>query len=288
MDYLITDPEPGDGTPATTRHVALRSSGHELHGVLHLPAGPGPHAVLLLLHGFPGWERNFDIAHALRRAGVASLVFHYRGCWGMPGDWSWANALADTEAVLDALLRGDHPQMPELDPLRVGVAGHSLGGFLALYTASTRPDVRATVSISGFDFGAVAAAVDADPALLDVYTEAFASETPVLSNTDGRRLAHEMRDAGQEWSLRALADRFTDRDVLLIGTSRDEVTPSSLHHDPLVAAFDEAQSRLRHTVFPSDHSLADHRVRLSIEVVDFARARLSRPVSLTLGCESSG
>ncbi|MDF2559558.1 MAG: putative lipoprotein [Microbacterium sp.] len=274
MDYLSADPPRGEIPPAATRHVILDSAGHTLHGVLHLPAGPGPHPVLLLLHGFPGWERNFDIAHALRRAGVASLVFHYRGCWGMPGDWSWANSLADTDAVLDTLLRGDHPQMRELDSTRVGIAGHSLGGFLALHTASRRPEVRATVSISGFDFGAVAAAIHTDPALLETYVDAFGSETSVLSNTDGESLAQEMLDAGQEWSLRSLAERFTAREVLLVGTSRDGVTPSALHHDPLVAAFARAQSRLRHTVFDTDHSLADHRVRLTAQVVDFARARL--------------
>jgi hypothetical protein len=35
------------------------------------------------LHGFPGNERNFDVAQALRRAGYAALVFHYRGSWGV-------------------------------------------------------------------------------------------------------------------------------------------------------------------------------------------------------------
>lgn len=274
MGYLSADPPNGEIPPAATRHVTLDSAGHTLHGVLHLPAGAGPHPVLLLLHGFPGWERNFDIAHALRRAGVASLVFHYRGCWGMPGDWSWANTLADTDAVLDTLLRGDHPQMPELDTTRVGVAGHSLGGFLALRTAARRPEVRATVSISGFDFGAVAAAIEADPALLDTYIDAFSSETSVLANTDGESLAREMLEAGQDWSLRSLAAHFTDREVLLVGTSRDVVTPSALHHDPFVTAFTNADSRVRQTALDTDHSLADHRLRLTVEVVEFARAQL--------------
>ncbi|WP_204259959.1 alpha/beta fold hydrolase [Microbacterium sp. B35-30] len=247
----------------------LDSAGHSLHGVLHLPAGEGRHPVVLLLHGFPGWERNFDIAQALRRAGVASLVFHYRGCWGMPGRWSWANALADTEAVLSTLLSGEHTQMAELDTARVAVAGHSLGGFLALQAAAPRPTVRLAASISGFDFGAVTATIEADPTLLEVYLEAFASETSVLTDTDGEALVREMLDAGQSWSLRALAAAFEHRDVLLIGTSRDPVTPAALHHEPLVAAFIGAGSRLRHAVLASDHALSDKRVQLTTRVVDF-------------------
>lgn len=273
-NYLVADPPLVQGPPASTRHVVLESAGHSLHGVLHLPAGEGRHPVVLLLHGFPGWERNFDIAQALRRAGVASLVFHYRGCWGMPGRWSWANALADTEAVLDDLLSGAHPQMAELDARRVAVVGHSLGGFLALQAAAPRPAVRLAASISGFDFGAVSATIEADPTLLEVYTEAFASETPVLTETDGEALVREMLDAGQSWSLRDLATDFEGRDVLLIGTSRDAVTPAALHHEPLVAEFSNAASRLRHAVLASDHALSDQRVQLTTRVVDFVLDRL--------------
>lgn len=272
--YLAADPSPVNGAPASTRHVELRSAGHTLHGVLHLPSGAGAHPAAVLLHGFPGWERNFDIAHALRRAGVASLVFHYRGCWGMPGRWSWANALADTEAVLSTLLQGDDPQMSELDPRRLAVVGHSLGGFLALQAASSRPEIGVVGSISGFDFGAVAAAVEANPALFREYARAFGSETAVLTGTDGVALAQEMLEAGRRWSLRERAVDFSDRDVLLIGTSRDDVTPAAIHHAPLVEAFVRAGSRLEHAEIAGDHSLAGHRVELTTRVVEFVLDRL--------------
>ncbi|KQR17222.1 S9 family peptidase [Cellulomonas sp. Leaf334] len=273
-DYLSNDPPPTGGTPASTQHVVLTSAGESLHGVLHLPPGDGPHPVTLLLHGFPGWERNFDIAQALRRAGVATLVFHYRGCWGMPGTWSWANALADTREVLAQLLSGELETSPGLDSTRVAVVGHSLGGFLALMAAAQEPAVRVTASIAGFDFGAVAAAIAADPALHHDYVEAFELETPVLTGTDGATLAREMQAAGQTWSLRALAADLADRDVLLIGTSCDPVTRAGIHHLPLVEAFSQGHIRLQHALFATDHSLSDHRVQLTRHVVSFVSQRL--------------
>ncbi|WP_201761882.1 MULTISPECIES: alpha/beta hydrolase family protein [unclassified Nonomuraea] len=68
--------------------MTFTSGGHTLLGVLHLPTGPGPHPVVVLLHGFPGNERSFDLARALRRAGYAALVFHYRGSWGVGGSYA--------------------------------------------------------------------------------------------------------------------------------------------------------------------------------------------------------
>ena len=48
--------------PASTLPVRIDSHGQPLIGVLHLPSGPGPHPVVVLLHGFPGYERGFDLA----------------------------------------------------------------------------------------------------------------------------------------------------------------------------------------------------------------------------------
>ena len=52
-----------------------------LYGIAYLPSGEGPHPCVLLLHGFPGNEKNLDLAQTLRRAGCAVVQFHYRGCW---------------------------------------------------------------------------------------------------------------------------------------------------------------------------------------------------------------
>ncbi|MFG1945384.1 alpha/beta hydrolase family protein [Nonomuraea sp. NPDC048826] len=268
FDPLAADP-PGDPDfPATTPALTLDSHGTPLLGVLHVPAGRGPHPVAVLLHGFPGNERNFDLAQVLRRAGYASLVFHYRGSWGVGGSWSWAHVLEDAAAVVSGLyeVAADH----RLDMRRLVAIGHSLGGFAALMTAAAEPAISAVVSVAGFDVGAAAALCRADPKVRAGYAEAFDGELGPLRGTSGEALVGEMEAAGDAWRLTSLAPLLADRRVLLIGTGRDSVTPYELHHEPVVTAY-RAQpvDHLEHHVFPTDHSLSDHRVTLSRTILDF-------------------
>ncbi|WP_204004087.1 alpha/beta hydrolase family protein [Virgisporangium aurantiacum] len=246
---------------ASTPAVTFDSHGETLLGVLHLPAGAGPHPVVVVLHGFPGNERNFDLAQALRRAGYAALVFHYRGSWGVGGSWSWRHVLEDTAAVVTAVRSGRHP----LDADRVALVGHSLGGFAALMTAAADPAVAAVVSVAGFDFGVAAAACRADEHARQAYVDAFDEDLLPLRGTSGAALVAEMEAAGPAWRLADLAPRLAGRPVLLIGTGRDPVTPAELHHAPLVAAYRTAE----HHVFPTDHALSDHRLELARTVIDF-------------------
>ena len=71
------DPATMDKTVADSVHppamveLAFESNGHRVNGLMYLAQGAGPHPTVILLHGYPGNERNLDLAQALRRAGAA-------------------------------------------------------------------------------------------------------------------------------------------------------------------------------------------------------------------------
>ena len=268
-DPLVTDPSADARWPAATPALVINSGGVALPAVLHIPAGPGPHPVVVLLHGFPGHERNFDLAQALRRAGFAALVFHYRGSWGTGGTWSWTHVLEDSAAVTHAVRDPAIARAHRLDARRLAVAGHSLGGFAALMTAAADPSITAVVSVSGFDFATAAAACDASLAQRASYVTEFGSDLLPLRGTSGEALVTEMEQAGPAWSLAALAPRLGTRPVLLIGTSRDPITPAAIHHQPVADAYQARPIKLEHHVFATDHALSDHRVALARTVVRF-------------------
>src|SRR5579862_8666179 len=59
------DPPAHEQPPASAEEIGIDSGGHRLNGLLYLPGGAGPHPVVIFLHGYPGNERNLDLAQAV-------------------------------------------------------------------------------------------------------------------------------------------------------------------------------------------------------------------------------
>jgi acetyl esterase/lipase len=120
-------------------------------GDLRLPAGAGPHPVVMMIHG-GYWQAIYNLTHAghlcvdLAAHGIATWNVEYRRI-GDPGG-GWPGALDDVAQALDhlSLLAEEYP----LDLRRVVVMGHSAGGHLALLVARRALlSLRAAVSLSG-------------------------------------------------------------------------------------------------------------------------------------------
>ena len=153
-----------------TRHATSSPRGDErvldlVHGAERVPALMLlPKAVrsapaALLLHGFSSSKERMAqaVGRALQQRGIASLAldlpFHgerdggeqlpYRNPIALVG--AWRSAVREARAAIEWL-----GTQPEIDGARLGVVGYSLGGFLALMTASEESAVRAiTLAAAG-------------------------------------------------------------------------------------------------------------------------------------------
>ena len=123
---------PADAYRASMQTMQIPSHGALMNALVYVAAGAGPHPVVILLHGFPGNERNLDLAQDMRRAGWDVLYFNYRGSWGTPGDFSFAHGIEDTAAAVAYLRQPDVARSLRLDPSRIVLIGHSMGGFMAV------------------------------------------------------------------------------------------------------------------------------------------------------------
>ena len=134
--------------------AGVPSHGEKLLGVFYLAAGADRHPTLILMHGFPGFEQNLDLAQAIRRAGWNVLAVHYRGSWGVKGNFSYAHAIEDADAEVAFVRDPANAAKYHIDPNKVVLLGHSMGGFMVASAAAHDPKISGVVMISAWNIGA--------------------------------------------------------------------------------------------------------------------------------------
>jgi len=268
LDPVTSDPAVVDTAfPAAIEEVAIPSGESYMNGIVYVAQGAGPHPIVVLLHGYPGHERNGDLAHAMRRAGWDVLFFHYRGAWGSEGKFSFSHALEDVDSALEFVRTTSFATKFRADPARIALVGHSMGGFLAMMAAAANPDARCVASLAGANLGLMGHAA-ADPKHRAEFEKALGGWSGPIRGASGKKLTAELVANADAFDTTKRAAALATRPVLLVGGSRDTVTPPPLHHQPLVAAFNAAGAKhVRSVELDADHAFSDKRIALSREVV---------------------
>lgn len=132
------------------------ADGYPVHGWLFMPAGKGPHPVLLSVHGGPFAQYTVaihDEAQVYAGAGYAVLMCNPRGSAGYGQDHGraikGAMGTLDMQDVL-AFLDGALEKFPALDTGRLGMVGGSYGGYLTALTIARDHRFTAAIVERGF------------------------------------------------------------------------------------------------------------------------------------------
>ena len=117
----------------TRGHTHRYGPDRSQRGDLHLPTGPGPHPVMILIHG-GSWRKRYG--RVVMRALAADLLGRGWAVWNIEyrrlgNGGGWPETFADVASAVDHLDR----LHPSLDMARVSILGHSAGGHLALWAA---------------------------------------------------------------------------------------------------------------------------------------------------------
>ncbi len=266
---ITTDPAPDKAFPASMATFQIPSHGSMLNALAYVAEGEGPHPVVILLHGFPGNEKNLDLAQAIRRDGWDVVYFDYRGSWGSPGDFSFTHSIEDTQAAIAYLRDAANAKKLHSDPSYIVLVGHSMGGFLARYVGAQDPAIKAVGLISAADMG-VDKAQSLKPAqekaaVTSLATHFAASGMAPLAGCTPESLAREIIANATIWNVPALASKLATRPMLVI-TSDDGLAPSN---DVFVEALRKAGATEITTVhMTTDHSYSDQRIALEKAVLE--------------------
>lgn len=267
---ITADPAPDKLHPASMASFQLPSHGAQLNALMYIAAGAGPHPTVLLLHGFPGNEKNLDVAQTLRRAGYNVLYFNYRGSWGSPGQFSFTHCIEDVNAATAYLRVPANAMKLRVDSANLILIGHSMGGFMARYAGAQDPAIKAVGLISAADMGVDT--IESIPSAargnaVDPIANRFAAEGMApLAGTSPKSLAEEAVANADAWNVPSLAPKLASRPVLVI-TSDDGLAPSN---DAFVAALKKAGStRITMLHVATDHAYSDHRIALEAAILNW-------------------
>jgi uncharacterized protein len=255
---IFTDPPADTAHPAKMTVLHIPSHGLLINGLLYSPPGAGPHPTIVICHGLPGNEKNLDLAQALRRAGWNAVTFNYRGSWGSPGNFRFAQTLEDATAVLAYLRDPANATKLGIDTKRIAIAGHSMGGWVVAHTAAHDHALIGAILICAGDMGATGDA-PRDRAIAEM-----ADNMESLAGVTAESMADEVRANAKAFRMENAAAGLAPMPLLAL-TSDDGLAPDT---DALVRAI---QAKGGHKItalhVATDHSWSDHRIALESEII---------------------
>jgi alpha-beta hydrolase superfamily lysophospholipase len=182
-----------------TRDIAFQNGDVMLGGTLLLPQRTNQNPAILFLQG-SGPEARFAnrwLAQAFARAGIVALIYDKRGVGQSSGNWKtsgFEDLAADAVAGVRFLA-----SLPQVNPAKIGIYGHSQGGTLAPVVA-----VQARVA-----FVIASAAMGGDPAAAEEYSIGNSmgiASLPRKEAADARVFVHAIVDVAYRGAPRSELD----------------------------------------------------------------------------------
>ena len=271
----------GDQTGYRNSIVSYQSDGLKIYALMSVPNVAKPAAgwpVIILDHGYinpatyttngPQY-RQFEAP--LARAGYVVIKPDYRGngsSQGVPEGGHFSPVYAYDNLNLVASIKQD----PQMDPKRIGILAHSMGGHEALRTIVVSKDVKATAFMAGVvgSFNDIFYNWPNSPALTD---------QPAIVQTIRLNLIKKYgtpKDNPDFWNSASAINYVAS----ITGTIQvnqdvgDSVVPK-LFADHLVAALQAAGKPVQYNLYPGDdHNFSQNQTALINNLLKFYQSNL--------------
>ena len=255
--FVLRDADPNAVSPAHGDYFLFQSHGSRVFGRILLPAFYDTDSLcpgVIMLHGHPGGDKNMDIAEALRANGYAVVVFSYRGVWGSHGDYSMSHIIEDVLAAVAHLQK--NAVSYRVDPEKIFLFGHSMGGFAALNAVACGAPVKGAVLLAPYDAGYMYCNCrERFDSVMDCRKSGYFH----LTSDDALHLDAEAN--AKDWDFRNLLTKF-DKDFpfCFIDGKQDR---TSLHVGPLVEEMQNAGFCVTYHLLDDGHMFPAHRASVA-------------------------
>lgn len=254
--------------PASTTELIFNAKGKRMSGFIYHAAGKEAHPTVLLLHGYPGNEKNLDVAQALRSKGWNVVFFHYRGAWGSEGEFSFLNAEQDVQTVLNYMHDDENATKLRIDRNLISIVGHSMGGHMAIAGILDNPSINCAVAYDGANLGVSDIGIMADPETKLPWKK-YSDSLFMLNGWSGEKAQKELKEHSKELNLVTRVNTINGRPVLLVAAD-SEVIPMKSHIMPLLKALRETKnSHVSYELINDDHSFNSSRAKLIDSTIGF-------------------
>ncbi len=241
------------------RELIIPSAQSKLQGFMYSPNGKQKHPTLIMLHGYPGNEKNLDLAQVVRAHGWNVIYFDYRGSWGSPGKFSFKNCVEDVVNLV-AYCKKNAAAL-NIDTANIALFGHSMGGWICLKALQQLPGVKKGFALSTWNiYGEFKAAKNAGE--LEKIIKANDNEPSFVLNNTGAELFGSVLANPTFYDLTNDSKALANKQIIML----DEHTRNKPIADAIKT---NHKTYFDYQVWDTDHPFTNKRVSLMKKVLGF-------------------
>jgi hypothetical protein len=245
--------------------ISFTYQGSELKGYFTRGKGRGPYPTVILLHGFPGNNKDvLGLAEVIPQNGWNAMVFNYRGTWDSEGLNTPLNSIEDVREAVSFLKNEDTIKKFNIDTQHIYLAGFSFGGCMAVIVAADDPSIRGVIFIAGANMHYLLKKMEekseSGRMLVSMVKQTYSSPN-VRADFDS--MLKETLAAKDKFNIIQYAPRLADRNILIIGGWRDNQATLENHILPFYRALMKAGTKnLTPFLLVDNHSFKQERISL--------------------------
>jgi hypothetical protein len=247
-------------SPASSTELFIPSGNSQIAGLIYNANGLQKHPTLLLLHGYPGNERNLDIAQVVRSRGWNVIYFDYRGSWGSQGKFSFKNCVEDVLNVVSFCNK--YQDSLKIDTSNIVLFGHSMGGWVCLKALQELPTIKKGFALSTWDIAKDFKNVSNEKEMLIIANDPNIAGKYFVLNTSLKDLYTPVLQDKTYFNLLNDAKSLGDKQIIMIDEHEKNSQLAEKIKESNKLYFD-------YSVWQTDHSFTNKRASLINKVLAF-------------------